>query len=316
MNNTAKIQFTELENSAKSAIQTLLYFDIFSYPLRAEEILNFQCNSDSDVNETSRILEHLVEEEFIFKLGEYYSLNNETALLERRLKGNEKADAMMKKAKWVSAFIGNFPFVRCVCISGSLSKGYFDAASDIDYFIITEPNRLWIARTFLVAFKKIFLLNSKKYFCTNYFIDTAHLEIEDKNIFTATEIFTLMPMNNTELFEKFMSSNSWAKDFLPNYGKKITVKKREPNSFIKKIFEKLLSGKFGEWLDTYFLRITLKLWHKDFPYYNPDVFELTMRSRKYVSKHHPQNMQTVILQKFEERIKSFEIKFNVSLQYV
>ena len=88
-------------------------------------------------------------------------------------------------------------------ISGSLSKGYYDDDGDIDFFIITSPKRLWIARTFLILYKKIFLLNSRKYFCVNYFISSNALEIEEKNIFTATELTTLLPMFGNGSFHKF-----------------------------------------------------------------------------------------------------------------
>src|SRR4029453_8923510 len=96
--------------------------------------------------------------------------------------------------------IASFPYVRCVCISGSLSKKYFDDTTDIDFFVITKPGRLWVCRTFLILFKKLFLLNSKKYFCINYFIDSDNLEIPDQNIFTATELTTLIPMHDYELY--------------------------------------------------------------------------------------------------------------------
>ncbi|MEZ5195381.1 MAG: hypothetical protein R2764_02960 [Bacteroidales bacterium] len=86
----------------------------------------------------------------------------------------------MLKAKRFSTFISNFPYVRGISLSGSLSKGYIGDDPDIDYFIITKENRLWLSCTMLIAFKKIFLFNSCKYFCVNYFIDTNNLEIEEK----------------------------------------------------------------------------------------------------------------------------------------
>src|SRR5690606_3777846 len=100
------------------------------------------------------------------------------------LMANKFSDIARKKAKLIS----QFPFVRGVMASGSLSKGYADEKSDIDFFIITIPNRLWIARTLLVLYKRIFLLNSHKFFCVNYFVDEKHLGIEEKNLFTATEL--------------------------------------------------------------------------------------------------------------------------------
>lgn len=39
----------------------------------------------------------------------------------------------MSIAKYRAKFIAKFPFVKAVGISGSLSKGYYDNESDIDF---------------------------------------------------------------------------------------------------------------------------------------------------------------------------------------
>ncbi len=143
----------------------------FPYPLQAQEILEF-LPGKIDPGKLHHSLEQLVDEGYIYRHGEFYSLKPEPHLVPRRLKGNEAAHRMMQKAHKFSRLIAAFPFVRCVCISGSLSKGFIDEQGDIDYFIITRPGRLWIARSLLIGFKKVFLLNSRKYFCVNYFIDT------------------------------------------------------------------------------------------------------------------------------------------------
>ena len=117
----------------------------------------------------------------------------------------------------VSRKIAKFPYVKGVCLSGALSKGFYDDDGDFDFFIITKPNRLWIARTILVLYKKIFLLNSKKYFCVNYFISTDKLEISEQNLFTATEIATLIPLYGTDTFKEFLEAkNPWAAPYFPN----------------------------------------------------------------------------------------------------
>ena len=87
------------------------------------------------------------------------------SILNRRIQGEQKAEEALKIARKQANFIAKFPYVQSVCVSGSLSKNYFDKKSDIDFFIITTPNRLWICRSLLVAWKKIFLMNS----FSNYF---------------------------------------------------------------------------------------------------------------------------------------------------
>ena len=84
-----------------------------------------------------------------------------------------------------------------------------DEHSDLDFFIITKPNRLWIARMLLALYQKIVLLNSHKYFCVNYFVDEHHLAIEEKNLYTATELSTLIPLYGKEYYPQLMMANHW-----------------------------------------------------------------------------------------------------------
>src|SRR6185369_8068797 len=162
---------------SKNILRSLLYFDIFKHPLQAGEV--FQCCSEPLVSLS------VIEEELNFLMtqglvsenrGFFFPENNPHYVI-RRLAGETKAGKSLKIASRFSRLISLFPFVRGVCISGSLSKGYMDHETDIDYFIVTKPGRLWLSRSLLILFKKIFLLNSRKYFCLNYFIDDENLRI-------------------------------------------------------------------------------------------------------------------------------------------
>ncbi len=310
------LKFTRnLSHTDSMVIKVFLYFDVFNYPLLKDEINSFLPISNLSNNELTASLNFLVSENYVcFNEGYYFLHKPDNSHIQRRIKGNIAAVKMMKTARRFSRLISYFPFVRCVCISGSLSKGYIDKDADIDYFIITEPKRLWIARTMLILFKKLFLLNSRKYFCVNYFIDTDHLEIEDKNIFTATELVTLIPMNNLHLFYKFIESNHWVNRFLPNYNMYNFKNLPQGKLYLKIIFEKLLNGSFGEWLDTKFMLLTIKRWKDKFSDLNAEEFEISMRSRKYVSKHHPLNFQKRVISKLEENKRQFETQFELHLQ--
>src|SRR5687767_3468798 len=190
-------------------LRTLLYFDIFNYPLKSEEVFNFLGIPALDKSIVASRLRSLTDQKVIFQFGELFSLKNDKALIERRLKGNKEADKYLILAKKKANFIAKFPFVRAVLASGSLSKGYMDEGSDLDFFIITAPGRLWIARTLLVLYKRVFLANSHKHFCVNYFIDEKHLEIEEKNLFTATELATVIPLYGSQQYENLQGINSW-----------------------------------------------------------------------------------------------------------
>jgi len=291
-------------------LKTLLYFSIFDYPLTREEIFNFsKIESQEEVDSQ---LDYLLEKKVVFKFENYYSMSNDASKISRRQIGNKMATDILPKAKRMSRFISKFPFVENVSISGSLSKNYYDDEGDFDFFIMTTPNKLWISRTLLILYKKIFLLNSKKYFCLNYFISSNHLAIAERNRFTATEIVTLLPVYGKDLFYKFLDSNTWATDLFPN--KKLngfksieTIKK----PLLSRLLERLFNTKFGDYTDEALRKLTLKKWKISFDHMDEEDFKIAMKSTKNVSKHHPQNYQKKVIQDLEKAYKDITEQYNL-----
>ncbi len=285
----------------------LLYFDIFDYPLNKKELsLATSQNVDECLEELKSLtlVDHV--DEWYFIRGKKY---------EKRIHQKSMSDSYYKKARRYAAIINRFPFVRGVYISGSLSKDWADENTDVDYFIITSPQRLWICRTMLIMFKKIFLLNSRKYFCLNYFIDTESLEIEEKNIFTATEVCFLKPLVNAELLTEFIQKNAWIKD---HYGKNPTMDNRfliqKKDGFFKRLGEKILKGKLGERLDIWSMKKTLNFWKTKFPEMEQKDFDINFKSKRTISKHHPNGFQKKVMESLDLRLKEFENVTQVALK--
>jgi hypothetical protein len=293
---------------SKSILKTLLYFDMFKYPLTAEEVfLHLQTNhvTDRDVQEE---LKTMSKQSLVYPLDNFYSIQNNISLEARRKKGNLLAKKYLKIAEKKARLIASFPFVIAVMASGSLSKEYMDEKSDLDFFIVTKPGRLWIARTLLVMYKRIFLFGSHKFFCVNYFVDEEHLEIEEKNLFTATELATLVPLCGREHYTKIIQANTWIKDFLPNFRPRHSehVPSGRKN-FVKKIFEYMLSFTVGDWIDRYFMNITGKRWKKI--YHNQYVkkdFDIAFKTKPHTSKNHPNHFQKKVTELYQKRLTAFE----------
>ena len=215
-----------------------------------------------------------------------------------------------KRAK----FISKFPFVRAVMASGSLSKDYMDEHSDLDFFVITKPNRLWIARMLLTLYKKIFLFNSHKNFCINYYVDEEHLEIEEKNIFTATELATLIPLYGKEHYSRLMTANPWIKIYLPNHTARPVelVAAFEP-SWIKRKLEVGINLVGANHLERSFMNLLAKRWKKRYQatYAKPD-FEVAFKKKEYVSKGHPKNHQRKVLDLYQHKLNEFGTRLNIN----
>lgn len=293
-------------STERALISTLLYFEFFAYPLTAEEVWMYACTKES-IETTRQKLATLVAQRRVFQFEQFYQTIDNASWASTRLDLSRRADQFLPIARRMARLIGAFPFVRSVYVSGSLSKHSMRPDGDIDFFLITAPGRLWLARTLLVLFKKILLFNSHKYFCVNYFIDTEHLLIEEQNLFTATEMVTLLPMYDTGVHPKFMVMNQWAWDYFPNFTVRTPAQPR-PNRLFKRGLEWLLSGRLGSWLDERAMMFTVGYWRRKFGHFDSGTFDVALKSRRYVSKHHPLYFQKRVLDAYAQRIKILEEK--------
>jgi hypothetical protein len=220
----------------------------------------------------------------------------------------------MNDARKYASIAANFPFVRAVFISGTLSKHVMKPDSDIDFFIITEPGKLWVCRAFLTLYKKLILGNSHRNFCLNYFIDSDNLEIPDKNIFTATEVVTLLPMYCYPLYESFMAKNSWVRSEFPNFKLRVNETVIQTGT-TKKVLESIFNNRLGNFLDQLSFSVILRFWKRKFRHLSESNFTLNFRSQKNVSKHHPNAFQERVVNKYSEKILAFEQTTGFSLNH-
>lgn len=302
-----------LTHQQRALIRTLLYFDVFQHPLRENEIYRYLSGSSDKHIQLSEDLGVLCSEDTISHTAGFYGFGDLTTSIASRELDNQRARERMGKAERMSRLIGRFPFVRAVMLSGSISKGRMAEDGDIDYFVITEPGRLWIARTLLIVFKKIFLLNSHRDFCVNYFVDTDHLAIQDRNQFTATEVMTLIPTWNRPVCRAFFAANGWAKEMLPNMELPFATDIPSENGGLKKLVEALLRSRLADEIDEWCMLRTLKHWRTKFTEFDRAQFDIALRTRKYVSKHHPRNFQGIVLDAYQKKIDRFEQQHGLSL---
>lgn len=303
-----------MEELQKNISRTLLYFNIFSHPLKAEEIFTYLRQNSVPFDIFNKHLNNSINNSVPYDCKDgYYYIKPHAEYIESRISKENYSLKMWKRAAWATKVIKVFPFVRAVMITGSLSKNSSDKSSDLDFMVITSPNRLWISRTLLMLFKKIFLLNSYKYFCINYFITENNLEIEDKNFFTAVEIITIKSAFNHFLVNKFVEANNWVKQFFPNYiindpsQHKCKFELSQKTSLFQKFMEKLIPKFIANKLDNYFLKITKQHWQKKYHYLNKADFEHMFKSSECISKAHPGNMQKNILSVYEQQLKKFNL---------
>jgi hypothetical protein len=286
----------------QSIMKTLVYYDIFHYPLKSDEVFKFLRSNSVTAHDVSEHLDLLAERNHLSRFGEYYTLQKNESDIRRRIKGNREAERYLPLARRQAKLIAKFPFVRAVFASGSLSKGYMDEKSDLDFFVITQPNRLWICRALLALYKRIVLNNSHKYFCTNYFIDTDHMEIEEKNLFTATELATLIPLSGDQYYLELMSRNlHWVANFFPNFEPASIQVNNAKDSRWKMFAEQLLNFCFGNIGDKLLMLVAALRWKKQYRRsYSEKDFSIAFKTKRHTSKNHPNNFQKSVMDAYEE----------------
>lgn len=283
-----------------AVMKVLHYYSLFKYPVNAIEI-NGSCSQHCTLTEISDILNSLVQEKKIYTHNGYYCTRiNIAELVHNREKGNKLAIEKERAAKRAGKLINSFPFVRFVGISGSLSKGYATDDSDFDFFIVTAKNRLWICRTILHLFKKLtFLVGREHRFCMNYFVDTDALHLNEKNIFTAIELASLIPLHGSDAYNELMESNPWMNELLPNGY--VRFRKNGPiknsTGLLKKTTEFILNKCTPEKLNYKLMRLTDDRWRKKWAakHYPMQDYDVAFKTTAHISKNHPANYQKKVL---------------------
>lgn len=293
MREEATIRHTHVKESVQDILQ---YFSIFQFPLFVWEIhkyMNYACTKE----ELKTVLDDLTSAGHVYCFDECYSTVNEADWAVKKKEGYQRALTRLKQAGKNARFIAKFPFVKMVAVSGSLSKYSSKPDGDIDYFIVTAKNRLWITRTLLHLFKKLtFLVGKQHDFCMNYFVDTSDLMIEEQNKFTAIEITSLICKYGHDVFTTFLKQNKWVEQFVPNAELKtediIPESVSTPNTILDSLNIKLMNLTDRKWKAK---------WKRKG--YDMSQYTLAFKTSVSVSKNHPKNYQKRVLDTYESKKK-------------
>lgn len=299
-------------NKQVSILKTLTYFDQFHYPLTREELVVFLDQKVSSV-ELTDALHQLKKSGLLYQAGQFYSLRDEASLFENRVKGNLKAIPLLVRAENISRLLNSFPFVSAVFVSGSLSKNFAGDDADIDFFIITQSDRLWIARTLMHLMKKMsFIFGMQHLFCMNYFIDVENLAIKERNLYTATEIFTLIPFCGNIAISDFFRANNWVNKYYPNYElKNILPRIETKNFYLKKLIEFSFNNRIGNLIDNYLMWLTTVRW-KNKENNNPlgkNGRKMGIRTGRHFCKPNPEYYQKKMLGRYSGKLRELLGKF-------
>lgn len=249
----------------KNILATLVYYDVMDYPMTSFEIHKYltafdqQSTADNQQCNLFEIINGLEGESlknFVEEYRGFYFLKGRRALVEQRLERNKIAESkfkiLLKTARWLR-FV---PYVRMVAATGSLAMKNTEAESDLDILVALKHGKIFTGRT--LATLAVHLLGRRRYgkkitnrICLNYFITEKSLEINLKDVFSASEYFFSFPLFGFAVFQRFQAANSWIRNYKPNYRiDDIPNLKLLPDTrcakFFRQIGEKIFSFNFIE----------------------------------------------------------------------
>lgn len=208
----------------KAVLKTLIYADIFDYPLKINEIHKWLIGKKATLRQIEKAIRKLNYELRIMNYGEYFFLKRKDQLVSKRLYREKQAEIYFRKATILALVLKIIPWIKLVGISGGLAMENASKKDDIDLFIITGNKRLWISRLFILALLSLTNQRRKRVgkiagkLCVNILLEEDKLKQTNKDIFVAHEVLQMKVLWQRDgIYSKYLSDNSWAFEFLPNW---------------------------------------------------------------------------------------------------
>ncbi|OIP79538.1 MAG: hypothetical protein COT39_00770 [Parcubacteria group bacterium CG08_land_8_20_14_0_20_48_21] len=220
---------------AKRILRTVLWFDLFQYPVTSFEIWKWLVpeNSGNNVHYTLfEIRRELVENPQLVAVlvceHGCYRLRSADVRSSGRFDAWVVAEKKYRKAKRFVRIFSLLPFVQGIAICNSL--GYRNAREndDIDLFILASPGRLWLTRFFVTGVLALLRqrptsLHAKNKLCPSFFLSGIHLDLHAyalaDDLYLRYWVTQLTPLiNRQNIFSRFQSYNAWAEPPVPTIG--------------------------------------------------------------------------------------------------
>ena len=209
---------------AEAIKNTLSYRSIFKYSLslfqlRTMMISKEEISDDVFINE----LEELVKRGGVkSRAKRYYARGYRPVDWNVRAASSKK---LIENSRPALKALNTIPWIKLLCITGSVAAYNADKNADIDVFIVCTKNRLWLTRFFTVVMLKVL----GKYrsdtepagrICPNIYVDEKNIiwPKNKRNLYVAQEITMMHPIiNKDNTYFKFIESNDWIFEYFRNF---------------------------------------------------------------------------------------------------
>jgi hypothetical protein len=236
-------------------LKTIIYGDVFHFPMTSQEIHHFLIHNKPVTYNTivNRLQSSTELETYLCHNDSYYALKQHDNLLSMRIEREQMMQPLSKQVTYYGRILSYFPFVELVGITGALAmRNPASTVEDLDYIIITRPERVWLARAFIILLVRLIRL---KYIeiCPNYVLASNQLVQSRQDLYIAHEISQMLPLSNDNLYKRLRDQNQWATQHLPNALHPFHQVPQNDTSrlgmVLKRGIEVIFSTPLGNWLE-------------------------------------------------------------------
>lgn len=210
-------------SSHLAILQTLIYSNIFSFPLTKEELWRFLITSQPITRDAfQKALQDL--EKVLVKKENWYALAYE-GFAERK-EGLKYVKKKQQRIGQAVSWLSKIPTIKLLALSGSLAAGVVKKDDDIDIFIVSTHGTVWLTRlaTFLVlefsgARRARLEKSAKNKICVNMILDESVVAFpsDRRDVYTARELAQLQVLYQKDrMFNRLIAANPWVYRLLPN----------------------------------------------------------------------------------------------------
>ncbi len=238
-----------IHDVADAVLYTLVYADLFDYPLRSEEIHRYLTGYAAPL---TVVEEHLHQNgrlgEQLGSAAPFWFLAGRESLVGLRRQREAFSLVLWQEAERYGRLIAAVPFVRMVSVTGSLAMNNVSSPhDDIDLLIVAAENRVWLARGLTILIVHL-ARNFGVELCPNYVIAEHRLELGEPSLYAAHEMAQIIPISGLDLYLRLLERNAWSVSYLPNISPRQS-RAREPGTFGRlgqQVLEAALTGRLGD----------------------------------------------------------------------
>ncbi len=246
----------------RAILETVLYSDLFDYPLTPSEIAYFLIGESSDprrVRAGLRASPWLKGQ--ITLVDGFVTVKGREGLVERRRQREECSRRLWPRARIFAGLLSCLPFVRMIGVTGALAMDNSDERDDVDVLIVTAPERVWITRALSLLVVCVGRLR-RNTLCPNYVLSETILPLQRRSLYIAHEFVQMVPLYGCDVYERMRAANRWTEQYLPNATRPFrSVPEHRPGPLgrgVKHVLELLLGGRLGNRIEEWEMKRKLR----------------------------------------------------------